>query len=76
MRSARAFRLVKTGAGLVQGAMKSYGDEELAKNDMKRQMAYKDWVRQRYSDSVRNLVIPSPVSTAAGPSGIIAGQRG
>lgn len=67
--------LVKTGAGLVSGAMKSYGDEELAKNDMKRQMAYKDWVRQRYSDSVRNLQVPAVVLQPNQAPGIIAQTR-
>lgn len=68
--------LAKAGAGLVQGAMGYYGQQQLAEDNQKRQMKYQDWVRQRYSDSVRNLRIPSPLSTTAQPQGIIASSRG
>lgn len=68
--------LAKLGTGIIKGAADYMGDRQQLKDRMNAEKSYRDWVRQRYSDSVRNLVIPSPVSTAAGPSGIIAGQRG
>jgi hypothetical protein len=64
----------KQVGGLVQGAMKYYGDQQMADDNMRRQMAYQDWVRQRYSDSVRNVKIP--VLTAPQSSGIIGNARG
>lgn len=66
----------KLAGGLVQGAMGYYGQQQLADDNLKRQMKYQDWIRQRYSDSVRNLQIPSPLSTTAQPQGIISGSRG
>lgn len=66
----------KIGGGLVQGAMQYYGNQQIADDNVKRQMAYQDWVRQRYSDSVRNLTVPSVVRTAPATGGIIGGARG
>ena len=66
----------KLAGGLVQGAMGYYGQQQLADDNLKRQMKYQDWIRQRYSDSVRNLQIPSPLSTTTQPQGIISGSRG
>ena len=65
----------KIGAGLVGGAMNYMGQQQMAKDAMDRQMKYTDWVRQRYSDSVANLRIPT-LSTPQGSQGIIAGSRG
>ena len=66
----------KLGGGLVAGAMSYLGQNQLAEDQVKRQMAYQDWVRQRYSDSVRNLTVPSVVRTAPQTAGIIGGARG
>lgn len=66
----------KIGGGLVYGAMNYAGNQQLAEDNLKRQMRYSDWVRQRYSDSVRNLQIPSPLSTGTAPAGMIASSRG
>lgn len=66
----------KLGGGLVAGAMGYLGQNQLAEDQVKRQMAYQDWVRQRYSDSVRNLTVPSVVRTAPQTAGIIGGARG
>ena len=66
----------KLGGGLVQGAMQYYGNQQIADDNVKRQMAYQDWVRQRYSDSMRNLTVPSVVRTASASGGIIGGARG
>lgn len=66
----------KLGGGLIQGAMKYYGDQQIADDNLKRQQRYQDWVRQRYSDSVRNLQVPAVTLTAPQSSGIIGGQRG
>jgi hypothetical protein len=68
--------LTKVGGGLLQGAMMYAGQQQLASDNAKRQMAYQDWVRQRYSDSLRNLTVPSVVRTAPATGGIIGGVRG
>jgi len=68
--------LTKVGGGLLQGAMTYAGNQQMASDNVKRQMAYQDWVRQRYSDSLRNLTVPSVVRTAPASGGIIGGVRG
>lgn len=68
--------LTKVGGGLIQGAMDYYGKQEMADDNLKRQKAYQDWVRQRYSESVRNLRVPAVTLTAPQNTGIIGGQRG
>lgn len=68
--------ITKLAGGLVGGAAKYFGDQQLAEDNARRQMAYQDWVRQRYSDSVRNLQVPRLNRTAAAPGGIIGGARG
>jgi hypothetical protein len=78
--------MAKNAAGLIQGAFQYEGQQALEDSRMKRQMQYQDWARQRYSDSVRNLTIPtiqtrpnapppvqSPVSLSPG---LIGGARG
>lgn len=62
----------KVGGGLVKGAMEYYGQQQFADDQMKRQQSYMDWVRQRYSDSVRNLTIPALVRN----QGVVNGARG
>lgn len=59
--------------GLIQGAAKSYGDEQILKDKYELEKKYADWARQRYSDSVRNLTIPT---LALAPRGVINNQRG
>jgi hypothetical protein len=66
----------KVGGGLIYGAMNYYGNQQLADANMQRQKNYQDWVRQRYSDSVRNLQVPTPYMTAGLSSGIISGNQG
>lgn len=66
----------KLAGGMVGGAMSYAGQVQAAKDAQRRQMSYQDWVRQRYSDSVANLRIPSPLSTPTAPAGIIGGLRG
>lgn len=68
--------LAKMGGQAIGGAGLIYGQQAAADAAQKRQMAYQDWVRQRYSDSMRNLTIPSVVRTATASSGIIGGARG
>lgn len=68
--------LVKFGGGIVKGAMDYVGNRQQIKDRLEAEKSYKDWVRQRYSDSVRNLVIPSPIGAPTAPTGIISGQRG
>lgn len=68
--------LVKFGGGIVKGAMDYLGDRQQIKDRMNAEKSYRDWVRQRYSDSVRNLVIPAPIGGPPATGGIIAGQRG
>ncbi len=68
--------MAKIGGGIIRGAADYMGDRQVLKDRMNAEKSYRDWVRQKYSDSVRNLVIPSPVSAGPGSSGIIAGQRG
>lgn len=68
--------LTMVGGGLVYGAMNNYGQQQLAEDNMKRQMRYQDWVRQRYSDAAANLRVPGLVSTAPATGGIISGTRG
>jgi hypothetical protein len=48
----------KVGGGIIQGAMDYYGKQQLADDGVRRQKEYQDWVRQRYSESVRNLQVP------------------
>lgn len=67
--------LTKTGAGLLQGAMNNYSQQDMANENVKRTKDYQDWVRQRYSDSVRNLTIPAVGVTKGPGSGIVAGAR-
>jgi hypothetical protein len=62
------------GLGLVQGAMNSEAQKQLQEDAMNRAMAYQDWVRQRYSDSVRNLTIPGLQNSKGG--GIVASAQG
>ncbi len=68
--------LTKVGGGLLQGAMMYAGNQQMASDNVKRQMAYQDWVRQKYSDSLLNLTVPSAVRTASASGGIIGGVRG
>jgi hypothetical protein len=68
--------LTKVGGGLLQGAMTYAGNQQMASDNVKRQMAYQDWVRQKYSDSLLNLTVPSAVRTASASGGIIGGVRG
>jgi hypothetical protein len=63
----------KLYGGVIQGAMKPYLERQALKDRMAVEKKYEEWARQKYSDSVRNLVIPSPVPFAPG---IIQGQRG
>ena len=63
----------KLYGGVLQGAMKPYLDKQAMQQKLNADKKWADWVSQRYSDSVRNLVIPSPIPPAPG---IIAGQRG
>ena len=66
----------KIYGGIIQGGMNYYGNQQLEDDKLKRQKNYQDWVRQRYSDSVRNLSVPT-IGLAPQPSGgIIGGQRG
>lgn len=60
----------------VQGAASYYGPLAAAEEQQKRAMAYQDWVRQRYSDSVRNLRVPRLTQQAPATAGIIGGARG
>jgi len=68
--------LTNNAAGLIKGAFGYYGDQQKAEDDQQRKMAYQDWQRQRYSDSVRNLRVPGLVRTTPQTGGIIAGARG
>jgi hypothetical protein len=68
--------LTKVAGGLVQGAMQYYGSQQLAEANLNRAKNYQDWARQRYSDSVRNLTVPTIGISAAPSSGIIAGAKG
>jgi hypothetical protein len=73
--------MAKVAGGLIAGGMNYAGAQSAADAAQKRQMAYQDWVRQRYSDSVRNLQIPTfkisrPGATAVQSPGLIGGQRG
>lgn len=65
--------MAKVASGMIQGAAGYYGQTQAMKDNMERQKQYADWVRQRYSDSVRNLTIPAP--TAQLSPGIIGGSR-
>lgn len=66
--------MAKVGGGLIQGAANHYSYTEAQKDAFKRQQQYADWVRQKYSDSVRNLQIPNV--TAPLSQGIIGGAKG
>lgn len=68
--------LAKVGSGIIKGATDYLGERQQMRDRMNAEKSYRDWVRQRYSDSVRNLVIPSPIGAPAPTGGIIAGQRG
>lgn len=65
----------KLVGGLIEGAAGPYLQKQKLKNELDARKSYDDWVRQRYSDSVRNLVIPSMFAPAP-VGGIIGGQRG
>lgn len=65
----------KLVSGLIEGAASPYLNKLKLKDQLEMEQRYANWVRQKYSDSVRNLQIPSifaPVPSA----GIISGQRG
>lgn len=64
--------LTKLGGGVIGGAMDYLGKQSLAESNMQREMAYKDWLRQRYSDSVRNLRVPGLTPA----NGVISAARG
>lgn len=66
--------LTLAGAGVVGGAMKYVGGQQMAEDNMTRSKAYQDWVRQRYSDSVRNLTIPKYQTPTN--AGLIGAARG
>lgn len=66
----------KLGGGLLKGAMDYVGQRQQIKDRMNAQKGYQEWLTQKYSDSVRNLTIPSIIRQPAQPGGIIAGQRG
>lgn len=66
----------KMVGGLIQGGMQYAGQQRIADDNLKRQQRYQDWVRQRYSDSVRALQVPAVSLTTPSSSGIIGGQRG
>ena len=68
--------LAKGTFGLIAGAAGAAGQYLAASEAQKRQMAYQDWVRQRYSDAVRNLRIPAVNATPVAANGIIGGARG
>lgn len=65
----------KLVGGLIEGAAGPYLQKQKLKAELDARKSYDDWVRQRYSDSVRNLVIPSMFAPAP-VGGIIGGQRG
>lgn len=54
----------KVGGGLIQGAMGYIGQQQIANDNLGRAKNYQDWIRQRYSDSVRNLQVPTPFTQA------------
>lgn len=66
--------LTRLAGGAIGGVGEYLGGQQLVKDRMKAEMKYSDWVRQRYSDSVRNLTVPT--IRAPAPSGIIGGARG
>lgn len=66
--------LTKLAGGAIGGVGDYLGSQQLMKDRAKAEMKYNDWVRQRYSDSVRNLTVPT--IRAPAPSGIIGGARG
>lgn len=66
--------LTLAGAGVVGGAMKYIGGQQMAEDNMHRSKEYMDWVRQRYSDSVRNLTIPKYQTPTN--AGLIGAARG
>lgn len=66
-------------SGIVQGAAGAYAQPKAASAAAREQQRLQDLVRQRYSDSVRNLVIPSlskPVPPTVQPIGLINGIGG
>lgn len=65
----------KLVGGLIEGAAGPYLQKQKLKAELDARKSYDDWARQRYSDSVRNLVIPSMFAPAP-VGGIIGGQRG
>lgn len=67
--------LTKVGSGILGGAMNYYGGQSAADAALAREKKYQDWVRQRYSDSVRNLQLPGPFGIGSAP-GLIGGARG
>lgn len=66
--------LAKALGGVAEGVGGYVSQQQLMKDRMKAEMKYGDWVRQRYSDSVRNLTVPTVRVPA--PGGIIGGARG
>lgn len=68
--------LTKGVGGVIQGGMQYYGQQQIAQDNMARQKSYMDWVRQRYSDSVRNLTVPSLQASKSASGGIIAAAKG
>jgi hypothetical protein len=73
--------LAKIGAGIIQGGAQAYGAHQQAQaiqDNLAAQQAYADKIRQRYSDSVRNLQIPTYARPAPNPNpGIIGnGMKG
>lgn len=70
--------LVKAGTGLISGAANAYGQQQQAnalQDNLAAQQSYMDKLRQRYSDSVRNLQIPT-FATQQPRGGIINGAKG
>lgn len=69
----------KLASGIIQGAAGAYGQNSAATAAVREQQRLQDLVRQRYSDSVRNLVVPSlstPAAPRVGPIGLINGSGG
>jgi hypothetical protein len=66
----------KLASGIIGGAANYYGQMEAAEQQYKNRLAYEDWARQRYSDSVRNIQVPRLIRQGTGTGGIIGGARG
>jgi hypothetical protein len=66
----------KLASGIIGGAANYYGQMEAAEQQYKNRLAYEDWARQRYSDSVRNIQVPRLIRQGSGTGGIIGGARG